>query len=1182
MLPDSTASNCLSEGKRTTVAMEVAGFSGIQLLNALSAAARTSAGANLLPRTKALVGELVEASEVFGDWRELPNPAAGQSITEHFPERKSPPESYVEAAKSSLSSGKQAAKDDLSGVSPGARSLRDAFRLLINAWHGTPRLLWWILRPASTLTAFAACLWQLNSAPFPALAIAAGLLVLVVRPVKRQWAAVLLALVCFVVSPVASIAVLTRALTGLVALHLNGRSVSAGIDILQGSRRQVIGPLDSSVNTDLDEVWATLDKNFEAMPDLAEDYISEVLIAAWCTADARTEFTSAWAVGRGVLSGKWRGTRRPSMSAAITRLLARESLLGWSFSAIALGLGGFTNYAIFAASPQQPAGALSKWASILASAILTEEWSRTLLARRRRRWGRLLLLSAAQLTLTLTAGINPLLALVAGSTVGLGIGYGRRKSMQVRFTKPSSVPRLPPSLWFCVGHDEWKTARSAARVRPEIARELWAQMAANPHTDRHIAALSRGMLAEVALQNGSWEEAVLLVEQALKDSDERSLAGYHVRLIAAKTKSTTGATEEAYSLLHDLACTFRRRLLRDPTAMTLFARSAAANGHADAAMEWLSRVRPGRNGAGLGLMLESQTVVATELGKQDPARAADALVGALQFFDDEDVLEAIDADDAARLDLLVGRACLALGAVLRRIGAAGEAEVNLRRAARTLPTSEAANRATAQVLLGATLAERDKAHDALILVEDGLTTLESARGQLSRSSQRARLVIELDETYTVALDSLNRLQSSSAHAGQVGGVLLESLRRDAQADLLRSGDLKLSPTAQSTQMRINEIEALPKSEVPEAELESLRKDLAAEISEIYASTYAPRPVEWTDLVERAAGCHVLMFRLSARMGGLYGHVLWIAPNGTPYLAPITITDEHHLTTFGLLGRGARHEVMRSIQTEPEQLLWRRLAELLLPKPLRDALLCATTQQPTRLLIVPDGPLAAFPWAALCLSDHRRLVEVAVIQILPTLALMTSTPPQQSYGDAIMLHAGSETFLDVRRLLGAFADVHEASNRKAIERLVAEGRLSGAYFSSHGDGVGLAQSIELAGGGEISAASALSLAWPDWILFASCIVGELDIRAGLEATGLATSSLLGGAHTVIAGVIEVEARMADRIGVSTAARLIDCRHPAVALREAQLSVLAKRRLASPHRWAGYVCISRLRLDEAAVA
>jgi CHAT domain-containing protein len=95
-----------------------------------------------------------------------------------------------------------------------------------------------------------------------------------------------------------------------------------------------------------------------------------------------------------------------------------------------------------------------------------------------------------------------------------------------------------------------------------------------------------------------------------------------------------------------------------------------------------------------------------------------------------------------------------------------------------------------------------------------------------------------------------------------------------------------------------------------------------------------------------------------------------------------------------------------------------------------------------------------------------------------------------------------------------------------------------------------------------------------VVFASCIVGALTVRAGAEPTGLVISCLLGGASSVVAGVIEVHAGVADRLCAALTARLLHGQHPADALRDAQLAFIESRDTASAHRWAGYICISRL--------
>jgi hypothetical protein len=62
--------------------------------------------------------------------------------------------------------------------------------------------------------------------------------------------------------------------------------------------------------------------------------------------------------------------------------------------------------------------------------------------------------------------------------------------------------------------------------------------------------------------------------------------------------------------------------------------------------------------------------------------------------------------------------------------------------------------------------------------------------------------------------------------------------------------------------------------------------------------------------------------------------------------------------------------------------------------------------------------------------------------------------------------------------------------------------------------------------------------------------------------------------VIAGVVEVDAYVADSFCVSVAARISRGQHPADALRHAQLAFIESRDSASVDRWAGYICVSKI--------
>jgi hypothetical protein len=140
------------------------------------------------------------------------------------------------------------------------------------------------------------------------------------------------------------------------------------------------------------------------------------------------------------------------------------------------------------------------------------------------------------------------------------------------------------------------------------------------------------------------------------------------------------------------------------------------------------------------------------------------------------------------------------------------------------------------------------------------------------------------------------------------------------------------------------------------------------------------------------------------------------------------------------------------------------------------------------------------------------------------------------------------------------------------RMVAQ-QPAGAYIAAHGDHEGMAQAVTFSCGGVLSAATALGHRWPPWVIFASCLVGRIDHTLGAEPLGLPVSCVLGGADSVIGGVIDV-GYAAGALAARVAVRLSHGAHPAAALRTEQLRQLDRRATAPPIAWAGLICISRL--------
>jgi hypothetical protein len=310
-----------------------------------------------------------------------------------------------------------------------------------------------------------------------------------------------------------------------------------------------------------------------------------------------------------------------------------------------------------------------------------------------------------------------------------------------------------------------------------------------------------------------------------------------------------------------------------------------------------------------------------------------------------------------------------------------------------------------------------------------------------------------------------------------------------------------------------------------------------------------------------------------------GHVVWTSQGTEPVVEPFRITSVPLLEILGLCGQQSRTERMRAMSLRDAARHWAFLADALLPGGLRSLLIRAGREAPLHLVVVPDGPLSVLPWSALRLADGRFLIEAASVQQAPTLDFLTDprlsgtvTPPIRGQVLAY-LDAGIEQPAERYEVMGMDDVVVARDLIEVLERL-RSGAFSGAYIAAHGAGSGLGQHVVFAGSGVLSAATALSLRWPSWTVFASCLVGSLDMRLGQEPLGLPISCLLGGSRSVVGGVIEVHSAISGRLVPTVATDQYAGAHAADALRAAQLAFLRQpARPAAPFRWAGFVCFAR---------
>jgi hypothetical protein len=648
-----------------------------------------------------------------------------------------------------------------------------------------------------------------------------------------------------------------------------------------------------------------------------------------------------------------------------------------------------------------------------------------------------------------------------------------------------------------------------------------------------------------------------------------------------------------------------RRVRRDKAARVVLAQALVTSGgdqetrekNAAKASEVLSHAWAGFQGTAFGPLVETEAVVAAM--SEPTEQSAERLRSALSWVDNSRNLSESVADNK-RLEAAAARAWLALGDLELRLGKAADAEPPLRRALNSFdPAADLMNHATVRVLLGCATWGRGQEAGAILDIESGLAGLEEARGQLRSPAMRSQLVVRLDDVYSRALDALITMLPREPRAGEVGAVLLESLRRDALAVLLRRGKaLRLDPETLAIQRRITELEtAATFSPEQEQTREELRDRLGAKMNALYADAYAPVTVTMDDLRRRAGGADILAFKITRQdRDCLQAFSAWIPADGAPLLRTLTITDSQALEVIGLRlpepsANGGESGVpgleARQARGGEVRKLWADLGADLLPGPLAASLIRRHRDDPLPLYVVPDGILAAFPWAGLRLADERPLVEAARIQVTPAMGILPEHSPLRqrsgweaarvSASEEILLHYDVDKGLGALGMLSAVGDVRVAHDRTEIEGLLYEGGLAGAYFSAHGSGDGLDQAVRLKEeGGPIStsASVALTLPWPSWLVFASCIVGTVRITLGSEPTGLITSCLLGGADSVVAGVVEVDANVANPLCVQVVRRILGGEHPADAVRRAQLAFLDDRPLAPANRWAGFICVSKI--------
>ncbi|MFB6938703.1 CHAT domain-containing protein, partial [Streptomyces chartreusis] len=246
-------------------------------------------------------------------------------------------------------------------------------------------------------------------------------------------------------------------------------------------------------------------------------------------------------------------------------------------------------------------------------------------------------------------------------------------------------------------------------------------------------------------------------------------------------------------------------------------------------------------------------------------------------------------------------------------------------------------------------------------------------------------------------------------------------------------------------------------------------------------------------------------------------------------------------------------------------VWTRLSQALVPAEWWD-LLCPENGGTAReVVVVPDGPLSALPFAALPVRDRRPLLEYALITLTPALSMLR--PPtirhpdsRTASGPTVVSHIGvglppESAAAEAAALerIATSATVRRTADRAQLEAaLHMRPAADLAIISAHGSpGAAVDRSLWLADGSTLSAASAAMLPWPSTVVLGSCWVNGMIVDTGREPFGFPLACFLGGAHTVVGGAAPVPDEAAGADVRRLIASVPQIRSPLSVLREAAL-------------------------------
>ncbi len=484
----------------------------------------------------------------------------------------------------------------------------------------------------------------------------------------------------------------------------------------------------------------------------------------------------------------------------------------------------------------------------------------------------------------------------------------------------------------------------------------------------------------------------------------------------------------------------------------------------------------------------------------------------------------------------------------------------------------------------------------LDLLLRGLRMLEYDRGLLRTARHRFALAEDRDRLYSDVFAGLSAdVRGETARAAEIALWLMESLHRSATAATIRRG---LDTTGESELIhRYEQVEAATAydAEFPMAATETsgngdedgdsrerwldLRRDIASVFSQRLADALVPEPVDLAGIEERLAGRLALYYRCERVVAAWDITVVALLPTGPSLTrSTLTVPDAGHLDhSF----RRSAALLLDQLHTGDEKAVatihrtvvlsarvWRELARALFPPQLEEALRTAgTASRPPVVVIVPDGPLSAVPFAGLPLGEDAPLIDRAVPVFMPNLDILAGDddPEHDPAADArVLVNIGQPGFAHAFARARAedplpgrvivtdtegrkeFVDALPDLDRDDVALVFNHGLLSDGTWDHH---------VRMNDGRILSATTAWNLPWPRTVILGSCWSTSLTLTTSAEPLSMATACLLGGADNVLGSQAKAYPKEVGRLLADITLTTSHGTHPAVALRDAVRSLRA---------------------------